>query len=287
MALRNLIVCINDAGGQNDLPCVVLHSASREACLHAARCVLAALRPNGPTRRERHVMPAVDPGRHSTFFEYERAKTSLLIDLSQSEVARSASVDWISPIAPMRHVEGTRRSIVLHCADMLSWAHQNSLKKVIESSHSQTLFILTTSQPSALQAAIISRGVVIRCPAHVIDCIPKDVPIDMAGALTTYVGRVEAAVSPGASSRVARETAYHLSKMYVQADSSVFLRHVLDNLMSQLPLSRDTDRWDVVDDMSSVDLQLAAVSSAGKRVTFATAMHGVLLRQAMRLKRVA
>lgn len=167
MALRNLLACISSAGGSSDLPCIILHSPVKEVAMTAARALLASLCPrnSGPARTERHVLSAVDPGRHTTHFDYERAATSLMIDLSQSEVARCAALDWLAPIAPTKHVLGARRTIVLHCAELLSWAHQNALKKIIESSQSNTLFILTTSQAAALQSAIISRGIVIRCPS--------------------------------------------------------------------------------------------------------------------------
>lgn len=197
MALRNLLACISSAGGSSDLPCIILHSPLKEVAMTAARALLASLCPrnSGPARTERHVLSAVDPGRHTTHFDYERAATSLMIDLSQSEVARCAALDWLAPIAPTKHVLGARRTIVLHCAELLSWAHQNALKKIIESSQSNTLFILTTSQAAGLQSAIISRGIVIRCPSshvappvvsgpsdRVTVAFPEAVPLD---AVTT------------------------------------------------------------------------------------------------------
>lgn len=71
MALDRLLACIAAAGGTNDLPCVVLHSPSRDIALHGARSILGALRSSGPGRKEIYVISAVDPGRHSTFFEFE------------------------------------------------------------------------------------------------------------------------------------------------------------------------------------------------------------------------
>lgn len=307
MALRNLLVCITSAGGKNDLPCVVLHSPSRDIALHAARSILASLRPCGPSRTERHILPAVDPGRHATTFEYERAITSLMIDLSQSEVARSSAVDWVAPIAPTRHVQGARRSIVLHCADLLSWAHQNALKKIIESSQSNTLFILTTSQATALQAAIISRAVVIRCPTS--DTVPLRPPVkdpeeqsdvamlesksdptvivtktktkteavsELETAMRAAVAKAFAPRSPVAASKAAREAAFAISKLYNVSTAPTFLRTLLSILMSTN--HSDSEYWDTIQEVMNVDLQInTGRSPASRASTLTVALHKVLL----------
>lgn len=297
MALRNLLVCITSAGGKNDLPCVVLHSPSRDIALHAARSILASLRPCGPSRTERHILPAVDPGRHATTFEYERAITSLMIDLSQSEVARSSAVDWVAPIAPTRHVQGARRSIVLHCADLLSWAHQNALKKIIESSQSNTLFILTTSQATALQAAIISRAVVIRCPTNdnVTPRPPlKEIEVMQSGCnaddkpseivvmtelelmMTACVAKAMIIRSPMAASKAAREAAYAISKLYNGSTAPMFLRTLLNILMANN--RSDHEHWDTIQEVMNVDLQINTGRSPTSRAsTLTVALHKVLL----------
>lgn len=291
MALRNLLVCIATAGGKNDLPCVVLHSPSRDIALHAARSILAALRPCGSARVERHILPAVDPGRHATCFDYERAITSLMIDLSQSEVARSAAVDWVAPIAPTRHVQGARRSIVLHCADLLSWAHQNALKKIIESSQSTTLFILTTSQATALQGAIISRAVVIRCPfnetasarapmkerekAPEVECIESH-PSELEAAMRACVAKALMPRSPVAAGKAAREAAYAMSKLYNGTTAPVFLRTLLSILLTTD--RSDPEYWETIDDVMNVDLQINASRCPGsKGSTLTVALHRALL----------
>lgn len=294
MALRNLIVCINAAGGKNDLPCVILHSPSRDVTLNAARSILNALRPNGPSRSERHVLPAVDPGRHSTCFDYERAPTSLMIDFSQSDVARSSAFDWVAPIAATRHIQGVRRSIVLHCADLLSWSHQNALKNVIESSQSNTLFILTTSQASALQCAIVSRGVVIRCPTqNAVHPAPNDMPSDVRAIMGFFLQEIGGSTTHVTLSKAARYAASTLSRLYhVSNQPSCFLRILLECLIEQMTKAlklgdvRDSSCCDIVRDMMSVDLQLAAVFTSNKGTTLTIALHRALLGQAMRLRDV-
>lgn len=297
MALRNLLVCISTAGGKNDLPCVVLHSPSRELALHAARSILAALRPCGPARTERHILPAVDPGRHATSFEYERAITSLMIDLSQSETARSAAVDWVAPIAPTRHVQGARRTIVLHCADLLSWAHQNALKKIIESSQSTTLFILTTSQATALQGAIISRSVVIRCPINEPVTprptvkergrTPPEVPnppTDLEIAIRACVAKALTNRPPVAASKAAREAAYAMTKLYNGSTAPLFLRTLLDTLINAD--RSDSEHTETVDDVMKVDLQINASRCPGsKGSTLTIALHRALLTACFRHNR--
>lgn len=288
MALRNLLVCITSAGGKNDLPCLVLHSPSRDIALHAARSILASLRPCGPSRTERHILPAVDPGRHATCFEYEHAITSLMIDLSQSEVARSAAVEWVAPIAPTRHVQGARRSIVLHCADLLSWAHQNALKKIIESSQNNTLFILTTSQATALQGAIISRAVVIRCPTN--ETISPRLPIkdteggepvtqiatDLEVMMRACVVKALTPRSPAAASKAAREAAYAMSKLYNGSSAPTFLRILLKILMKDNIC--DTQCWNTVQEVMNVDMQInTGRSAASKGATMTVALHNILL----------
>lgn len=319
MALRNLLVCITSAGGKNDLPCVVLHSPSREIALHAARSILAALRPCGSSRTERHILPAVDPGRHATSFDYERASTSLMVDLSQSEVARAAAVDWLAPIAPTRHVQGARRSIVMHCADLLSWAHQNALKKIIETSQSNTFFILTTSQATALQGAIISRAVVIRCPTNetaisrsqphpqsqhalVSPLVPASAPLpvplladatngasclesDLDKAIKLCVIKALTARSPAAASKAAKEAAYALSKMYNGATAPLFLKSVLNAIMTHDSTSRHTDArwWDTISDIMNVDLQVSSHRTpTGRGSTLTVALHRALLASCAR-----
>lgn len=279
MALRALLACVSSAKETNDLPCLILHSASRDVALVAARSVLSALQPLGIVRRERHVLPAVDPGRHSTHFYFERAPTSLLIDLSQSEVARGAAVDWIAPIAPARHVQGARRSIVMHCADLLSWGNQNALKKIIESSQSNTLFVLTTSQAGALQSAIISRGVVIRCPVNdqhtsPLACAHIQPIAHHHESIGECVRKALAPRSPAAASKAAREAAFALSKMYETRHTHTFLHDVLESLMSD-DIS-DLERCETVKDMMDVDLQLAMEASI-RGSTFTIAMHRALL----------
>lgn len=278
MALRNLLACITSSGGKNDLPCLILHSPSREIALNAARSVLAALRPCGTVRTERHVLSAVDPGRHATYFDFERAPTSLMIDLSQSEVARTVAVDWVAPIAPTRHVQGERRSIVLHCADLLSWAHQNALKKIIESSQSNTLFILTTSQATALQTAILSRGVVIRCPITMTSQHPP-LHLDLSAAMERCVAKALIRRAPQAASKAARDAAYALSKLYDLSTSSCFLRILLDILTE----GRQTDHehWETVKDITSVDAQMAAARFS-PTATLIISLHHALLSAASR-----
>lgn len=281
MALRNLLVCINSSGGKNDLPCLVLHSPSRETSLNAARSVLAALRPCGPSRTERHILPAVDPGRHATYFDFERAPTSLMIDLSQSEVARTVAVDWVAPIACTRHVQGERRSIVMHCADLLSWAHQNALKKVIESSHTNTLFILTTSQATALQSAILSRGVVIRCPVahmHANATGVRSANLNLYVSMEACMAKTLTFRSPQAASKAARDAAYALSKLYeTVSPSASFLRTLLEILTRDHVT--DQQHWDTVQDLVAVDIQMTACRST---TTLSSALHHALLAAASR-----
>lgn len=278
MALRNLIVCINSAGGSNDLPCVVLHSPSREVSMQGARSILAALRPNGPGRRERHILPAVDPGRHATFFVYERAATSLMIDLSQSEVARCAAVDWVTPIAPTRHIQGSRRCIVLHCADLLSWSHQNALKNIIESSQSNTQFILTTSQASALQGAIISRGVVIRCPGSNVD-------VEHAGAvdyrlkidgMRECVQKALTARPPVAACKACKEAAQTLSRLYDGSNSPSFLMDLLSCLLDHNTTHNDAVSWHSVQEMMKVDEDLSQKGPSNRGATLTVSLHRAL-----------
>lgn len=297
MALRNLLVCISSAGGQNDLPCLVLHSPSRDVSLQAARSVLATTRPCGPSRTVRHTLPAADPGRHSTHFEYERAATSLMIDLSQSEVARSAALDWLAPIAPTRHVQGVRRSIVMHCADLLTWPHQNALKKVIEATHSNTFFILTTSHASALQAAILSRGVVIRCPGtrQPQSSAPRSpapqshVPQSLDLVISSCVSKAIATTrSAAVASKAARESACVLSKLYTVSSAPTFMRCVLDSLVSQLGGTQklsDSMAWDLVQEMMNVDLQLCTCKGSIKGIgpTLFVSLHRALLATSARL----
>lgn len=140
MALQNLLACITTTSGKVDLPCIILHSKSRDVSLLAARSILAELVSYGRSRIERHNMPAADAGKHATYFDYETAPTSLLVDLSQSETARVAAIDWLTPIAPTKHIKGFRRSIVIHCSDLLSWDDQNALKTIIESSRAHYSF---------------------------------------------------------------------------------------------------------------------------------------------------
>lgn len=276
MALRNLIVCINSADGKIDLPCVVLHSPSRDLALNAARCVLGALRPSGPSRTERHLMPAVDPGRHATSFKYERATASLLIDLSQSEVARSSVIGWVAPIAPNRHVQGVRRSIVIHCADLMSWGDQNALKKIIETSHGNTMFILTTSQLAALQAAIISRGVVIRCPLNNDGHTPRTAVTDhdmIESVLRRALPDTDPARTASAASKAAREAAYALSKL--SYTSPLFLRQILEILLTRA--SNDADAFLMVEQMTQVDTLVATSRCSNRSSTIIIAMHKALL----------
>lgn len=289
MALRNLLVCISAADGKNDLPCLVLHSPSRDVALHAARSVLAATRPCGPSRTVRHTLPAADPGRHSTHFDYERAATSLMIDLSQSEVARSSALDWVVPIAPTRHVQGVRRSIVLHCADLLTWAHQNALKKVIETSHSNTFFILTTSHASALQAAILSRGVVIRCPLTKCTLPPpvhaQPLPMIISACISRALTPTHAAAT---ASKAAREAACALSKLYSVTTAPTFLHCVLDSLLSHqcdLGSLSDSVACDMVQAVMSADLHLCMCKSSSKAIgsTLSLSLHRVLLSTSARL----
>lgn len=285
MALRNLLVCITSAGGKNDLPCLVLHSPSRDVSLHAARSILAALRPCGPARTERHILSAVDPGRHATYFDFERAATSLMIDLSQSEVARAVAVDWVAPIAPTRHVQGERRSIVMHCADLLSWAHQNALKKIIESSQTNTLFILTTSQATALQGAILSRGVVIRCPVRPVVPLPTPVHVrppplaqtDLGASMEACVAKALIRRSPSAASKAARDAAYSLSKLYDVSTAPSFLRNLLKILVREH--TTDQQYWDTVADLTAVDAQMAASRTSS---TLIVALHRAILIAASR-----
>lgn len=295
MALRNLLVCITAADGKNDLPCLVLHSPSRDVSLHAARSILAATRPCGPSRTVRHVLPAADPGRHSTHFDYESAATSLMIDLSQSEVARSAALDWVAPIAPTRHVQGARRSIVMHCADLLTWAHQNALKKVIESSHDNTFFILTTSHLSALQAAILSRGVLIRCPLQ--KCNPSSPPVHVSHTLpapisSVMVSCVAKALTPtslaATANKSAREAAGALSKLYSVSTAPMFLRCLLESVMDHIHRTRDmsdSEFQDVVQDFTNIDQQICICRSSCKGLgsTLTVALHRALLLTCTRL----
>lgn len=316
MALRNLLVCIATAGGSSDLPCIILHSPGRDVSLSAARALVAALGPrgHGGPRAERRILSAVDPGRHSTHFDYERAASSLLVDLSQSEVARCAALDWITPIAPTRHILGVRRTIVLHCADLLSWAHQNALKKIIEASQCNTLFVLTTSQAAALQSAIISRGIVIRCPGHagpfppqVLEPCPpapthapqapkqsatSDPPeqantpvrpttpgsdkISPSDAIRAVLEKALAATSPSAASKACRDGASLVAKMMPEVSCKTLLVHVLDHLL--VGQHDQVEVCHVIDSLCQVDVLVAAAKGPARRaVTLSSALHHALL----------
>lgn len=185
----------------------------------------------------------------------------------------------------------------MHCADLLTWAHQNALKKVIESSHDNTFFILTTSHASALQAAILSRGVVIRCPLP--KCAPSlpfppvpfshTLPAPLSSLILSCVAKVLTPTPLAATAnKSAREAACALSKLYSVSTAPMFLRCFLESVLNHLRCSRDvsdSEQQDVVQDVMNVDQQICICRSSSKGLgsTLTIALHRALLLTCTRL----
>lgn len=177
----------------------------------------------------------------------------------------------------------------MHCADLLTWAHQNALKKVIESSHDNTFFILTTSHSSALQAAILSRGVVIRCPLP--KCTPSifshTLPAPLSSVILPCVAKALTPTSLAATAnKSAREAACALSKLYNVSTAPMFLRCFLESVLDHIRRTRDisdSEFQDVVEDVMNIDQQICRSSSKGLVSTLTVALHRALLHTCTRL----
>lgn len=283
------LAAIAAAGGKTDIPGMVINSPDRGSALECARSILATLKPNGTARVDRHVLPAVDPGKHSTWFSYEHTTTSILVDLSQSEVARCAALDWLAPIAGRAHIWGVRRCIVLHCADMLSTSHKDALKKIIESSQAMTLFILTVTSTSHLPSAIVSRCVTLGCPGAVgsgakagagtrASVKPsRQTSIVLQGyQAEDLIRKALASVAPASASRAAKDAAAAFSRL-------PYGPHVMVSVMRCLSENaNDHECCAIIQDLAAADVLLARSPRSCEAATVYVTLHRAILASCVR-----
>lgn len=275
------IEALKRADAANDLPCVLLYCSDRSTALDQARAIVVALGGEGAELRlARHVLPAVDPGKHSTSFQYERSVHSIVVDLTSSEIARTHAVDWLSPIVCHPNVVGRRRCVVLHGADRLSCQNMNALKKIIEVSYAFSLLILTTDR--ALPDAIASRAVVVRCKPGSRSAAATEASVRDGAAVAAIVGKALAhAASPISYWKASRDCAQAISQMSLEASASVSqrLHLVLAALIAHPTTTTDEERRFVVEDVAAVSVHVAGASSASSTlVSLSTALSDAFVR---------
>ena len=77
------------------------------------------------------------------------------VQAGQVEVAKGAAV--------LRQVDMRRRGIVVHRADRLARHLQHALRKIIESTSTSAVFVLTSQRLEGMDPALLSRAIVVNC----------------------------------------------------------------------------------------------------------------------------
>jgi hypothetical protein len=197
-------------------------------------------------------------------------------DDGDSELGQTACLRLVQSAARARLIDMSRRPIVLAGAGRLVRHLQHALRKVVEASSATAVFVLTSESPSALDAALLSRAVVVNCTgcsedgATLPDCGPDEDPTvprsasrrsaaeaALAARLSAMAcgggpaskrarllrgDECEALEAPGALARVATEVALAVDSAGGRADAVVRAAAEADHMRAACPTSAEARR---------------------------------------------
>jgi DNA polymerase III delta prime subunit len=195
---------------------VVLHATEQSRCRGIALAMLSGAYPDAEVRMKHSTTIIVLPdGRKVSADEAYAPCGTLVLDIpaialdgEPAQYAQAALVELAKNASCMRQVDMSRRGIVMHNIDRLADHLQHAMRKIVEASSTSAMFVLTTSKVGCLDAALLSRAVVVNCNPT----LARADTLEETPAATTALGRViEAAraAAQGSSKVSQREFGRH------------------------------------------------------------------------------
>ena len=196
------------SGGVRDLPLVVLHALDSSRCRGIALAMLSGTAPDAEIRCKRSATIVVLPdGRKISTEEVYAPCGTLVLDVppvalegEPAQYAQAAMVELAKNASCMRQVDMGRRGIVMHGIDRLARHLQHAMRKIVEASSMTAVFVLTTSRVGCLDAALLSRAVVVNC---------TPIPAPAPALQTTEQANLEAIITAARASARGTSKAAH------------------------------------------------------------------------------